>query len=187
MKSVTTSSFIVAVTSAVTIATGATVPSPSTPATGGIVLDMTRERPPSSLLDFVQESVIDTLDDTVSSLLFPHKWSYRGPRMSDLKSHNEEEPNKHTNEGNGPKQLAAIKSLSPSSPVSSYPPINNSPSITTSTNLANTLWSVSLFMILSNIKNRACYNLIMIIKFFDTFYKCVFLVRYRNRSVGIIV
>ncbi|KAG2225803.1 hypothetical protein INT45_007047 [Circinella minor] len=141
MKSVLTiSSVVVAISSAVTIANGTIVPSPAAPSTGGILLDMTRERPPSSLLDFVQESVIDTLDETVSSLLLPHKWSYRGPRMSDLKSHNGEEPNKHINEGDGPKQLAAMK-LSSSSSVSSYPPTNNSPSIKTSSNLANTLWS----------------------------------------------
>ncbi|KAI7856864.1 aspartic peptidase domain-containing protein, partial [Circinella umbellata] len=141
MKSVLAiSSVVVAISSAVTIADRTIVPSPAAPSIGGIVLDMTRERPPSSLLDFVQQSVVDTLDDTVSSLLLPHKWSYRGPRMSDFKSHNGEEPNNHINEGDGPKQLAAMKSLSSSS-VSSYPPTNNNPSIKTSSNLANTLWS----------------------------------------------
>ncbi|KAI9492099.1 aspartic peptidase domain-containing protein [Zychaea mexicana] len=116
---------------------GAVTTSASSPPTGAVVLDMTRERPPPSLADFVKTSVLNHVEDTLSSLL-PHKWSYRGPRMPDLDGHTNSlmQLDSDLSTPSSP----ALPSSSPSSPShsSSKPAIKTT---TTSTQMANTMWS----------------------------------------------
>ncbi|KAI9266568.1 aspartic peptidase domain-containing protein [Phascolomyces articulosus] len=139
---------VIAITSVVTIANSVTVP-PAPPSTGTILLDMNRERPPSSLLELVKTSVVAPVDSIVSSLL-PHPWSYHGPPVSDLKGYQETDGNTQEVNVPGLSQLnaerASFSSSSSSFPSTSSTPSSTNPSVKTTSKLSNTMWNYVIEM-----------------------------------------